>query len=51
VWQALYRHLSDAPATLLVVGSRVRSPAQRFVFGSVASTIVGHSPVPVLVVP
>jgi len=32
-------------------GSRVRSPARRLVFGSVATTIVGHSPVPVVVVP
>jgi nucleotide-binding universal stress UspA family protein len=51
VWQGLYRHLSAAPVTLLVVNSRVRPPAMRLVFGSVATTIVRHSPVPVLVVP
>ena len=51
VWQGLYRHLSAAPATLLVVNSRVRPPAMRLVFGNVATTIVRHSPVPVLVVP
>jgi nucleotide-binding universal stress UspA family protein len=51
VWQGLYRHLSAAPATLLVVNSRVRPPAMRLAFGSVATTIVRHSPVPVLVVP
>lgn len=51
VWQGLYRHLSEAPATLLVVNSRVRPPAKRLVFGSVATTIVRHSQVPVLVVP
>jgi nucleotide-binding universal stress UspA family protein len=51
VWHGLYRHLSAAPATLLVVNSRVRPPAMRLVFGSVATTIVRHSPVPVLVVP
>jgi nucleotide-binding universal stress UspA family protein len=51
VWQGLYRHLSAAPATLLVVNSRVRPPALRLAFGSVATTIVRHSPVPVLVVP
>lgn len=32
-------------------GSRVRSSARRLVLGGVATTIVGHSPVPVLVVP
>ena len=51
VWQGLYRHLSAAPATLLVVNSRVRPPPMRLVFGSVATTIVRHSPVPVLVEP
>jgi nucleotide-binding universal stress UspA family protein len=51
VWQGLYRYLSEAPATLLVVNSRVRPPPMRLVFGSVATTIVRHSPVPVLVVP
>jgi nucleotide-binding universal stress UspA family protein len=50
VWQGLYRHLSEAPATLLVVNSRVRPPPVRLVFGSVATTIVRHSHVPVLVV-
>jgi nucleotide-binding universal stress UspA family protein len=51
VWQGLFRHLSAAPATLLVVNSRVRPPPMRLVFGSVATTIVRHSPVPVLVEP
>ncbi len=51
VWQGLYRHLSDVPAALVVVNSRVRPPAMRLVLGSVATTIVRHSPVPVLVVP
>ena len=51
VWRGLYRHLAEAPATLLVVGTRLRPPASRLVFGSVAAGIVRHSPSPVLVVP
>lgn len=51
VWRGLYRHLSEAPAALLIVNSRVRPPAMRLMFGSVATSIVRHSPSPVLVVP
>jgi nucleotide-binding universal stress UspA family protein len=51
VWGGLYRYLLDHPTTLLVANTRSRTGLRRLVFGSVAATIVRHSPSPVLVVP
>jgi nucleotide-binding universal stress UspA family protein len=51
VWGGLYRHLLDHPATLVVANTRSWTGLRRLVFGSVAATIVRHSPSPVLVVP
>ncbi|MPY93656.1 MAG: hypothetical protein GEV08_11525 [Acidimicrobiia bacterium] len=44
-------HLAEHPAQLLVVSTRARTGLSRFVLGSEAARIVGHSPAPVLVVP
>lgn len=43
--------LRERPATLVVVSTHARSGLAHIVFGSVAATIVHHSPSPVLVVP
>lgn len=51
VWGGLYRYLLDHPAALVVTNTRSRTGLRRLVFGSVAGTIVRHSPSPVLVVP
>jgi nucleotide-binding universal stress UspA family protein len=51
VWGGLYRYLLDHPATLVVANTRSRVGVRRLVFGSVAATIVRHSPSPVLVAP
>jgi nucleotide-binding universal stress UspA family protein len=51
VWGGLYRYLVDHPATLVATNTRSWTGLRRLVFGSVAATIVRHSPSPVLVVP
>jgi nucleotide-binding universal stress UspA family protein len=51
VWGGLYRYLVDHPAVLVVTNTRSWTGIRRLVFGSVAATIVRHSPSPVLVVP
>ena len=51
VWGGLYRYLLENPATLVVTNTRSWTGLRRLVFGSVAATIVRHSPSPVLVVP
>jgi nucleotide-binding universal stress UspA family protein len=51
VWGGLYRYLVDHPAMLVVTNTRSWTGIRRLVFGSVAATIVRHSPSPVLVVP
>jgi nucleotide-binding universal stress UspA family protein len=51
VWGGLYRYLVDHPAALVATNTRSRTGLRRLVFGSVAATIVRHSPSPVLVVP
>jgi nucleotide-binding universal stress UspA family protein len=51
VWSGLYRSLLDHPPSLVVTNTRSRAGLRRLVFGSVAATIVRHSPCPVLVVP
>lgn len=51
VWGGLYRYLLDNPAALVVANTRSWTGLRRLVFGSVAATIVRHSPSPVLVVP
>ena len=51
VWGGLYRYLLDDPAALVVANTRSWTGLRRLVFGSVAATIVRHSPSPVLVVP
>lgn len=51
VWGGLYRYLLDHPATLVVANTRSWTGLRRLVLGSVAATIVRHSPSPVLVVP
>jgi nucleotide-binding universal stress UspA family protein len=51
VWGGLYRYLMDHPAALVATNTRSRTGLRRLVFGSVAATIVRHSPSPVLVMP
>jgi nucleotide-binding universal stress UspA family protein len=51
VWGGLYRYLVDRPAVLVMTNTRSWTGIRRLVFGSVAATIVRHSPSPVLVVP
>jgi nucleotide-binding universal stress UspA family protein len=51
VWGGLYRYLMDNPAALVATNTRSRTGLRRLVFGSVAATIVRHSPSPVLVMP
>ena len=51
VWGGLYRYLNDHPAALVATNTRSWTGARRMVFGSVAATIVRHSPAPVLVAP
>jgi nucleotide-binding universal stress UspA family protein len=51
VWGGLYRYLMDNPAALVATNTRSRKGLRRLVFGSVAATIVRHSPSPVLVMP
>jgi nucleotide-binding universal stress UspA family protein len=51
VWGGLYRYLVDHPATLVATNTRSSTGLHRLVFGSVAATIVRHSPSPGLVVP
>lgn len=51
VWGGLYRYLTDHPAALVATNTRSRTGLRRLVFGSVAATIVRHSPSPVLVMP
>jgi nucleotide-binding universal stress UspA family protein len=51
VWGGLYRYLLDHPTALVATNTRSRTGLRRLVFGSVAATIVRHSPSPVLVVP
>lgn len=46
-----YLYRRDDLAALVVVSSRARTGVSRLVFGSVAATIVHHSPSPVMVVP
>jgi nucleotide-binding universal stress UspA family protein len=47
-WDGLYRHLNAHPAQLVVAGSHVLTGMPRVVDGSVAASIVRHSPSPVL---
>jgi nucleotide-binding universal stress UspA family protein len=51
VWGGLSRYLLDHPAALVATNTRSRRGLRRLVLGSVAATIVRHSPSPVLVVP
>ena len=51
VWSGLHRHLLEHPSALVATNTRSRTGLRRLVFGSVAATIVRHSPSPVLVVP
>ena len=51
VWGGLYRYLNDHPAALVATNTRSWAGVRRLVLGSVAATIVRHSPSPVLVVP
>jgi len=48
---AIISHVEAAPAGLLVVTTHARTGLRRIAFGSVASTILRTSPVPVLAVP
>ena len=47
----LYGHLREHPATLVVAGSRAPTGLAHLVFGSVAGSLVRHSPSPVLILP
>jgi nucleotide-binding universal stress UspA family protein len=51
VWGGLYRYLNDRPAALVATNTRSWAGVRRLILGSVAATIVRHSPSPVLVVP
>ncbi|MGH9233217.1 MAG: universal stress protein [Acidimicrobiales bacterium] len=51
VWGGLYRYLNDHPAALVATNTRSWAGVRRLVLGSVAATIVRHSPSPALVVP
>ena len=49
--EGMRSYLDEHPVGLVVVGSHARRGLARFAFGSVAASIVHHSPSPVLVVP
>jgi nucleotide-binding universal stress UspA family protein len=47
----LYGYLREHPATLVVAGARAPTGLAHLVFGSVAGSLVRHSPSPVLILP
>lgn len=50
-WEAIIDAARDRQCDLIVMGSRGRSPARALLLGSQTQAVLGHSAIPVMVIP